>query len=388
MSRSRSSFDESFVNNPSGVLPSRSLASRLAGHRRTATRGVEGSFQFVASVVGQCYWLQAANRQGRALTATSSHANVVAVSYLGLDIGGSKCRYEWWPAGSAASGVTDPVHPAVDDDVAEKLARTLQTIAPTAPEAAVIAMAGVDAPAKQALREQLPSHGITYPVAIVEDTLAAAAAARLRDYPGVLLWSGTGSFAIARGEDGQLARVGGRGFAFSDEGSGYDLVRRAVVAVLHAIDGRGRDTLLVDSMTKAFGAGSPERLGGVVQRLLPREVASRLPVVLEAYEQDDWAAADVLQNAMFQLTQLGIAALKRVGSSAVAGTRVAYGGGVLEHNPIIRDGLDRTLQASFGGELDLRPLPSCAAALAAAQLASAWHQGDVVAKDWVERVSL
>ncbi|MFT4840488.1 MAG: N-acetylglucosamine kinase-like BadF-type ATPase [Planctomycetota bacterium] len=323
-----------------------------------------------------------------ALTATSPHANVVTVSYLGLDIGGSKCRYEWWPEGSVDSGVTNPVHPAVDDNVAEKLAQTLHVITATAPQAVVIAMAGVDASAKQTLREQLPNHGISYPVAIVEDTIAAAAAAGLREEPGLLLWSGTGSFAIARGQDGQLARVGGRGFAFSDEGSGYDLVRRAVVAVLHAIDGRGRETLLVDTLTKAFGAGSPQRLGGVVQRLRPRDVASRLPVILEAYEQDDWTAADVLQNAMFQLTQLGIAALKRVGSSAVAGTRVAFGGGVLEHNPVIRDGLERTLQASFGGELDLRPLPSNAAALATAQLASAWHQGDAVAKEWVERVSL
>lgn len=327
-------------------------------------------------------------RSGWALTASSPHANVVAVSYLGLDIGGSKCRYEWWPEGSADPGVTDPVHPAVDANVAEKLAQALQSIAKLPPAAAVVAMAGVDAPAKQALREQLPQHGIAYPVAIIEDTLAAASAAGLRDEPGVLLWSGTGSFAIARGPAGQLARVGGRGFAFSDEGSGYDLVRKAIVAVLQAIDGRGRETLLVDGMTKAFDAGSPERLGGVVQRLRPREVASRLPVVLEAYDQGDWAAADVLQSGMYQLTQLGIAALQKVGGTPVAGTRVAYGGGVLEHNEIIRDGLDRTLQAAFGGELQLRCLPSNAAALAAAQLASSWHHGDAIAKDWVERVSL
>lgn len=322
------------------------------------------------------------------MTGTSPHANVVSVSYLGLDIGGSKCRYEWWPVRGAEGGVVDPVHPAVDDDVAHKLAMTLQAIAPVAPEAAVIAMAGVDAAGKQILREQLPVHGIAYPIEIVEDTIAAAAAAGLREEPGVLLWSGTGSFAIARGESGQLARVGGRGFAFSDEGSGYDIVRKAIVAVLHAIDCRGRETQLVESMTKAFDAGSPERLGGVVQRLRPRDVARRLPVVLEAYEQDDWVAADVLQNAMYQLTQLGVAALKRVGSSAVAGSRVAYGGGVLEHHAVIRDGLDRTLQASFGGELALRLLPSSAAAVAAAHLASGWHQGDAVAKEWVERVSL
>lgn len=310
------------------------------------------------------------------------------VSFLGLDIGGSKTRYEWWPAGAADGGVADPVHPAVDDDLTAKLATVLLGITDTPPEAAVVAMAGVDALTKKILRERLPGHGVTYPVAIVEDTLAAAAAAGLRDAPGLLLWSGTGSFALARGADGQLARVGGRGFAFSDEGSGYDLVRKAVIAVLHAIDGRGRETLMVETLTAAFHAGSPQRLGGVVQRLRPREVASRLSVVLDAYARDDWAAADVLENGMFQLTQLGIAAWKKVGGTPEPGVRVAYGGGVLEHNEVVRGGLERTLQGSFGGALQLTRLPSNAAALAAARLASGWQQGDEVAKDWLERVSL
>ncbi len=310
------------------------------------------------------------------------------VSFLGLDIGGSKTRYEWWPAGAADGGVADPVHPAEHDDLCGKLAQVLLGITTTPPDAAVVAMAGVDALAKKTLREQLPSHGITYPVAIVEDTVAAAVAAGLRDAPGLLLWSGTGSFALARGADGQLARVGGRGFAFSDEGSGYDIVRKAIVAVLHAIDGRGRETVLVELLTAAFDAVSPERLGGVAQRMRPREVASRLSVVLDAYAQDDWVAADVLQNGMFQLTQLGLAAWQKVGGKAEPGVRVAYGGGVLEHHEVVRDGLERTLQGSFGGALQLTPLSSKAAALAAARLASGWQQGDEVAKEWIERVSL
>lgn len=310
------------------------------------------------------------------------------VSFLGLDIGGSKARFAWSPDDAAKGGVTEPVHPAVDDDVAAKLAKVLRGIVGPTPEAAVVGMAGVDALAKQAIREDLPKHGIEYPVAIVEDTSAAAAAAGLRSEPGILLWSGTGSFAIARGADGKVRRTGGRGYAFSDEGSGYDLVRKAVVAVLHAIDGRGRGTVLVESLTKAFDAAAPERLGGVVQKLRPREVASRLPVVLAAYEQEDWAASDVLQDGMYQLTQLGIAAWMNVGGKPEPGVRVAYGGGVLEHNEVIRDGLERTLQASFGGELQLVSLPSDAAARAAAQLARDWHEGDSGAKEWIDRVAL
>ena len=310
------------------------------------------------------------------------------MSYLGLDIGGSKCRYEWWPPGQIVGGMTEPIHPAVDDTLAEKLSRHLHEMINVDPAAVVVAMAGIDSLTKKMLRDELPALGVAYPVAIVEDTLAAAAAAGLRNHPGVLLWSGTGSFAIARGPDGQLIRVGGRGFAFSDEGSGYDLVRKAIIAVLHAIDGRGRDTLLVDLLTESFEAGEPKRLGSVVQRLSPRQVASRLPVVLEAFQLDDWVAADLLQNVMFQLTQLGIAALKRVGVAAEPGTRVAFGGGVIAHNEVIRDGLERTLQASFGGELELVALSSNASALAAAQLAREWHEGKATAKEWVDCVSL
>ena len=310
------------------------------------------------------------------------------VTYLGLDIGGSKCRYEWWPTGFAGGGVAEPVHPAVDVDLAAKLADLLLGIATPAPSAAVVAMAGVDAHAKAALREQLPGHGVTFPVAIVEDTVAAAAAAGLYDEPGILIWSGTGSYAIARGADGQLARVGGRGYAFSDEGSGYDLVRKAIVAALHALDGRGRETLLTDLLTDAFDAREPQRLGGVVQRLRPREVAGRLPVLLDAYARDDWVAADVLQNGMYQLTQLGMAAWKKVAGSVQPDVRVAYGGGVLEHNEVIRDGLERTMQASFGGQLLMLSLSSSAAAEAAARLAGGWHQGDEADTEWVERVSL
>ena len=56
--------------------------------------------------------------------------------------------------------------------------------------------------------------------------------------------------------------------------------------------------------------------------------------------------------------------------------------------------LPSSSHVSFGSapaakaSLALASLPSNAAAIAAAHLASAWHQGDAVAKEWVERVSL
>lgn len=336
--------------------------------------------------------IRAAGNGERALTERVLGDKFAAVSYLGLDIGGSKSRFEWWPDDFATGGLGASVHPAVHHDVAERLAVVLRAAAPdgspaAAPTAAVVAMAGADAALRLALPQQLRGLGVAYPVAIVGDVLAAAAAG-LRDGPGLLLWSGTGSFAIARNDDGQLVRCGGRGYAFGDEGSGYDLMRRAITAVLQAVDGRGRETQLTELLTAAFDAPAPERLGAVAQNLSPREVAARLPVLLQAFEQDDWVAADILENGMHQLVELGRAALAKAGMKPGPGLRVALGGGVLERSELIRDGLSRALQASFGGELIVKPLAATAAAKAAAWLAAGWHAREAPQTQWVEDVAL
>ncbi|MGC6487161.1 MAG: hypothetical protein ACON4Z_05925, partial [Planctomycetota bacterium] len=36
------------------------------------------------------------------------------MSFLGLDVGGSKCRYEWWPRGHAPGGESPTAQPSVD----------------------------------------------------------------------------------------------------------------------------------------------------------------------------------------------------------------------------------------------------------------------------------
>ncbi|HEB54454.1 MAG TPA: hypothetical protein ENI87_14480 [bacterium] len=307
------------------------------------------------------------------------------MAFLGLDIGGSKARFEWWPASAHPGGDAPAVHPAVDrEQLPERLRRLVRDAAEQRPTACVVALAGADA---QLCRDLPAELGFDFPVAVVGDVMAAAAAG-LRDETALLLWSGTGSFAIARGSHGELRRVGGRGFMFSDEGSGYDLVRRAIVAVVRAVDGRGPDTSLRSALTAAFAASGPERLGAVAQSLPPREVAARLPVVLREFAADDAVAHDVLVHGMRQLVELGEAALRSVGRPATDGMRVALGGGVLSGSDVVREGLVRLLQAALGCRLEARVLTPRDAALGAAWLAHGWHQRQQPAHAWVERVAL
>ena len=312
------------------------------------------------------------------------------MSFLGLDVGGTKCRFEWWPRGCAAGGDAPTAQPAVHGVGAAveglEAAVRAATAAHEQPEAVVCAVAGGGDPALALQMSATLGERLALPVAVVGDVVAAAAAG-LREGPGLALWSGTGSFAVARGPGGELVRVGGRGFAFGDEGSGYDLVRRAIIGALRAIDGRGRATALTEMLTAAFDAPSPERLGAVAQRLSPGEVAGRLPVVLDAFEQDDWLAADVLMVGMRQLVELGEAALRRARMEAVAGLRVALGGGVLQSDTL-REGLVRVMQAAFGREVDAHQVAAGDAALGAAWLASGWQARDQPQQRWVDDVAL
>jgi glucosamine kinase len=311
------------------------------------------------------------------------------VTYLGLDVGGSQCRYEWWPAGIAKGGDAPSVQPAVHgvDATVAGLFDALQQAARVArPTAAVCALAGVgDLRTSSAIGEGLRARGIAFPVAVVGDVLAAAAAG-LMDGPGVLIWAGTGSFAIARAADGELHRTGGRGYLLGDQGSGYDLVRRAAAAVLLAVDDLGPPTALTEALVTAFGAPAPARLGAVLQRLAPGEVGKHLPVVLAVAEAGDAVANEVLQDGVDALGMLAAAAVRKAGLD-FTDLPVAVGGGALTQAPALAELLAERLRA-LGARLPVRPIAPRSAALAAAWLAHGHHLGLQPQSSWVTRVAI
>lgn len=309
------------------------------------------------------------------------------MAFLGIDAGGSKCRYEWWPRGGRAGGDGRSVQPAVHgvDAAADGLAAVLRDAARDgAPTAAVCALAGVgDAATSQALVAGLRARDIAFPVAVVGDVLAAAAAA-LADGPGVLVWSGTGSFAVARAADGALHRVGGRGYLLGDQGSGYDLVRRAARAALLAVDGLAPATALADALTAAFAAPSPQRLGAVLQRLAPGEVAARLGTVVDVAARGDAVARQVLADGAVDLAALADAAVRTAGLPWQS-LRTAAGGGVCDAVPDYLAAVATRLTAR-GAIAPVLVAPR-SAAVGAAWLADGWHRGLSPQKEWVDRVA-
>src|ERR1035438_7632791 len=70
---------------------------------------------------------------------------------------------------------------------------------------------------------------------------------------GIAVIAGTGSIAFGRNAEGRVARAGGWGYAYGDEGGGFDLVRLALRAALRMEEGWGPPTSLRAALLAATG---------------------------------------------------------------------------------------------------------------------------------------
>src|ERR1700722_7916825 len=121
---------------------------------------------------------------------------------------------------------------------------------------------------------------------------------------GVILVVGTGSAAFGRDAKGKTARAGGRGPWFSDEGSAFDIGRRALAAVVRAEENRGPQTALSAKMLKWLGCTEGARvLDWVVKN--PDDVFPRIfPLVGELGDKGDAVACEILTTAAASLGDL------------------------------------------------------------------------------------
>ena len=147
--------------------------------------------------------------------------------------------------------------------------------------------------------------------------------------PGVVTNAGTGSFAFGRNAAGKIARVGGWGFAFGDEGGAFDLTRQALRACLRYEEGWGEKTALLDAMLAATGA---EDANDLLHRFytddFPRpRVASYSKVVDQVAQSGDAVARAILLSAAQQLATITTAARAQIFASDEP-ARVSYMGAV------------------------------------------------------------
>jgi glucosamine kinase len=155
-----------------------------------------------------------------------------------------------------------------------------------------------------------------------------------RGAPGLVIHAGTGSFIAARSPDGGVHYAGGTGWRFGDEGSGYDLGRRAISRALLELQGwaptsglgalvRERTGRSTSGEVSAYFYGDPATNSGV---------AGLAPEVLRLASGGDPAAAEAVSGSVRQLLALAVSVTAQLfRGERPASFRAGVSGHILNH---------------------------------------------------------
>ncbi|MBI3742606.1 MAG: BadF/BadG/BcrA/BcrD type ATPase, partial [Chloroflexi bacterium] len=141
---------------------------------------------------------------------------------------------------------------------------------------------------------------------------------------------------------------GGWGFLIGDEGSAYDLARRALNAITQAADGRGEKTRMVEMILQFWKLKAPMEIIPRVYRsdLKPAEFAQLAPLVLRAAEAGDAVAREIISDAARELA-LAIFAVARALRFAEEKIPLALAGGLLLGAELLQKELWARLKENF-----------------------------------------
>jgi len=156
----------------------------------------------------------------------------------------------------------------------------------------------------------------------MEIALAAAAGTG----PGVVLLAGTGSVAYGRNSEGMTFRAGGWGPWLGDEGSAFDIGRRALTAVRRYEDGLSPATVLASQVLKYLDY---HNWSGVIEHIAknPDEVFPRVyPLVAHAAEEGDEVSRQILSGAADALVELAEHVVTKLGLAGESFPMVRAGG--------------------------------------------------------------
>ncbi|HXF24331.1 MAG TPA: BadF/BadG/BcrA/BcrD ATPase family protein [Gemmatimonadaceae bacterium] len=278
---------------------------------------------------------------------------------VGIDAGGSKTRVivaslsgdqiaeSVGPGAAMAPGNAD----ACADTIAAVVAAALESAGLTevVPRVLYAGVAGTGRESEQiALQDALSRMEIADEV-VVETDASIALADAFGDRSGVILISGTGSIAFGRSPAGMLARCGGWGFTFGDEGSGAWIGRRALSVVAASHDGREPETTLTGAILTAAQVNEVEQLIPWALAADREALAALAPSVLAMAMQDDVRANSIVDMAVEELVLHVRALARKLFVDDRAAFDLALSGGLLHKGSLLRKRLERRLRVAVPG---------------------------------------
>jgi N-acetylglucosamine kinase-like BadF-type ATPase len=147
----------------------------------------------------------------------------------------------------------------------------------------------------------------------VTTDLEIALEAAFGEGEGIILLAGTGSAAFGRDAHGRTARVGGRGPWFSDEGSAFDIGRRAFAAVTRAEEHRAPETAL---SRRLFPWHQAQNWDALLERVAknPDDVFPQtFPLVGQLADKGDSVCREILSAAASALAELAACVVNDLG---------------------------------------------------------------------------
>lgn len=204
------------------------------------------------------------------------------------------------------------------------------------PAIAVVALAAINSPKDRVTARNFVTRAkIARTTLVVHDSVAALYAAT-QGRPGIIVISGTGSVAAGINRSGEYAKAGGWGYLVDDEGSAYDIGRKALNRAFRSIDGRSPPTKLVSILRRRFKTETLEDIQKQIYSdgMSVKEIAQLAPLVSEAAVRDK-TCREILAEAGVRLAELACAVARRL---KMTGERVAIfvvGGNFKSGRPLL-----------------------------------------------------
>jgi len=214
----------------------------------------------------------------------------------------------------AESGASNPVACGVEAAALAlvELVRRVLAGRASAPVEVWAGLAGAGAPAVQQAVAETAGRALGVQRVRVTTDLHPVLFANAGQGSGVLVVAGTGSAVIAKSVYGKVARIGGRGALFSDDGSAYRVAVEALRACAAMVDGLGPDTALIEQLPTAAGLKSFEDFvvwsGGAEKSA----VADLARTVAAAADAGDFVARACLEEQARRLAAQAVAAVERL----------------------------------------------------------------------------
>jgi N-acetylglucosamine kinase-like BadF-type ATPase len=137
---------------------------------------------------------------------------------------------------------------------------------------------------------------------VIHDSVAALYAAT-KGRPGIIVNSGTGSFAAGINGAGEYVRVGGWGYLIDDKGSAFDIGMKAITMGYRMMDGRTPATDLIPLLKRRFRVTRFDQILDNIysNRISVEEIARLAPYVSKEASHDNiWT--DNRQNGRGNIT--------------------------------------------------------------------------------------